>query len=61
MFIKNCADRGIETNDSWGWVFDDIVVEFVEGDYAIEIISGNSFKMVNSKIISNEGDRKSVV
>ncbi|KKN77491.1 hypothetical protein LCGC14_0359060, partial [marine sediment metagenome] len=53
MFIANCEDEAVDIDNGWGWIIDDVVFEFNDGTYVVQVVGGNSFKIVNSKLIAN--------
>lgn len=48
LFFQNFSDEAIDCWGSWGWILDDVVIEFCEGDGAV-------FNRFNTKLLTGAG------
>ena len=55
IFVQNFKDGGIYIKDSWGWIIDDVIVEFCEGFGIYLLNEGHHGKISNVKVRENDG------
>ncbi len=54
VMMMKFAERGVYAGITWGWVFDDVIIEYCDGD-GVWLHNGTGFKMLNCKIMENSG------